>query len=315
MTSVTPLGVEFGAVYEITGPDGSRAVLNNPGDPDFVGFLTGDGAVTGLERASVRESADSLPEGDGRVHGSFYYDGLSFTLSGLIPPEVRIEAGDVDEHGDPLSEPVVAARRQDRLLRATNAMRADAVLRWAPTSAPPVQVRFRQQQPTRITSRRPKTFLVAGVAESSGVESQDVATVTLDPAVLVPGGFISPMTSPLGSDAGSIGAANAINIGSSPAWPVITVRGPMLNPTIRSLRTGLSLRFLLYLAAGQSLVIDTAPTRRTVLLDGTADRYSTYDWASSSWWPLMDGNNEIRITAGPWGPGASVTVAWRHNWG
>src|SRR4051794_1807505 len=124
------LGVEFGAVYAITGPDGTRAVFNDPLSPDFAGYLTGDGAVTGLERAGVRESADSLAEADGGVHGNFYRDRLAFTLAGIVA---------VDDAASP--------QAQDRILRSTNAMRQDAVLEWWPTTIDEgVQVLFREQQ-------------------------------------------------------------------------------------------------------------------------------------------------------------------------
>lgn len=305
MTSTNPIGVEFGAVYELVGPDGTRAVLNNPGDPDFAGFLTGDDAVTGLERAAVRESADVIPEGDGGVHGTFRYDRLAFTLKGIVPP-----GGGVDE----LAE---WARRQDRLLGATDAMRADGILRWTTSTGTAVQVAFRQQQATRITGRRPKSFLVAGVCERAAVESQAVATTTIPIDAVSSGGLASPMVSPLASTAALAGAATVTNIGSADAWPTFTIAGPITNPSIRSLRFGLELRFLYTLAAGETLVVVTDPSRRSILLNGspTADRYDALDYLPSSWFPLAPGGNDLRIGAASYSAGASVAVSFRHAWG
>src|SRR5213080_746959 len=194
MTAIAnPIGVQHGLPYVITGPDGTRAVLNDTTDADFVGFLNPDsgGGVTGLERAGVRENADVLPEADGGVHGPFRYDRLAFTLQGLIPPDSPAGAD-------------TWLGRQAKLLKATNAMRADATLAWTPSEAPPVRVLFRQQQPTRITGRRPKTFLVAGVSEDPNAYSQGLNSAILNPSAGSIGGFASLLTSPLTSSASTI---------------------------------------------------------------------------------------------------------------
>lgn len=302
-TLVNPVGVEVGLKYAITGPDGTRAVFNDPTDADFVGFLDGEGGVTGLERAGVRESADVLPEADGGVHGAFRYDRLAFTLKGLIPPDAT--AG-----GTWLN-------RQAVLLRATDAMLADATLAWTPSEGVPMRLRFRQQQPTRITGRRPKTFLVAGVAEASTVEATSLSSVTLSFAAVSAGGFSSPVTSPLRSTQDAAGAATATSLGQRPAWPLITFTGPVVNPYVTSLRYGLTLRLNYTLAAGETLVLDAAPARRTILLNGqaTANRYGALDWLTSSWFPLAPGANDLRIGASSFSAPASVTVAWRDAWG
>lgn len=524
MTSSTPIGVEVGAVYELIGPDGSRAVINDPGDPDFAGFLDGEDGVSGLERAGVRESAEDFAEGHGRIQGRNLYGGLAFTFKGKIPPDPRMEAGEYTEtlvertrnawrnplqegpagtanstyaatagvsagHVDdplspsgralsvstaasaasvyiapsyanatttfnfgmaagetwtvaadvaandialasassaswgvgilyrrpdnvyistyapvtqrptvagqyvrqaatvtipadstaalcrfygrtntagaevrftqitlvrgatdpgpiyagllpggfplrtssdpataetfldliartPLPETLVWARRQDRLLAATNAMDRDGLVRWKPSHAPPVQVRFRQQQPTRITGRRPKNFLIAGSCENHTVESQEVVSSVIDltPSVDT-AGLRSPMTSPLGSGAETIGNGSAENIGSADAWPTITFRGPITNPSIRSLRFGREVRLSCSLADGEELVLVTDPHRRAILLGGTIDRYELLDWESSWWFPIAPGPNNLRVGASSFSAGASVTVAFRHAWG
>lgn len=79
-----PVGLEQGARYVLTGPDGTRAVLNDRSDPDFVGFLTAP--PSGFDSPDVRESADVVVEGDGGVHGRFYFGRRPWTLAGLIDP-------------------------------------------------------------------------------------------------------------------------------------------------------------------------------------------------------------------------------------
>jgi hypothetical protein len=229
--------------------NGARAVLNDRTSPDFAGFLTSP--PTGLERAGVRESADVLPEADGGIHGAFYRDRLPFTLAGII-----------DTQQDNAN-----TAAQDRLLRATNALRSDALLKWTPsTIAEGVQVAFREQQPTRITDRRPKSFLVAGVAEDPLIYSQRLKSMVIDPSVASAGGFTSPMLSPLGSGATIFGQAFALNDGSADTWPVITLRGPCVNPSMLSATLGYGIAFTFTLGATDELVVETNPRRRSVSL-------------------------------------------------
>lgn len=82
--SEVAVGVEQGAKYELIAADGTRAVLNDRTDLDFVGFLTAPPG--GLDSPEVRESADLIVEGDGGVHGTFYFGRRPVILEGLIDP-------------------------------------------------------------------------------------------------------------------------------------------------------------------------------------------------------------------------------------
>jgi hypothetical protein len=302
-TLLNPVGVEVGIVYAIVGPDGTRAVLNDRNDADFVGFLSGEDGVTGLERAGVRASIDQLPEEHGQVHGAFQHEGLSFTLKGIIPP-------DGTTGGTWLN-------RQAALLRATAAMREDATLMWTPSEAPPLELKFRAIQPTRLTGRRPKSFLVAGVAEAHTVRAQTEQSLNIALNASLSGGFASLLTSPLSSSQDSSGSGVATGVGATEAWPLITITGPIVNPVITSLRYGRQLRFNYTLAASEALVIDTDPRRRSILLNGdpNASRYGALDWPASSWFPIAPGANELRVGASSFSTGAAATVAWRDAWG
>jgi hypothetical protein len=305
MTIAFPVGVEVGVPYVIVGPDGTRAVLQDTADPDFVGFLDADDGVTGLERAGVRESADLLPEADGGVHGAFLYDRLTFTLKGIIPPDSPGAA--VDGWGG----------RQDKLLRATDAMVADSALLWTPTSGVPLRALFRQQQPTRITGRRPKAFLVAGALERNTVEAADPTLVSIvpDPVAAAAGGFASRLRSPLTSAPDPTIGASIVNRGRSTAWPLITFVGPCTNPGLVNATTGKALMFTYALADGETLVVDTNPSRRSVLLGGTTNRYGALNFVGSTWWGLVPGPNDVRASLATFSTGARVDVLYRDAWG
>lgn len=306
MTALTnPIGVEHGLKYVITGPDGTRAVLNDSTDADYVGYLTprDGGGVTGLERAGVREVSDLLPEADGGVHGTFLRDRLAFTLGGSIPPDAPVTADSW-------------VGRQARLLRATDALSRDAVLAWTPSGAVPVQVSFREQNPTRITGARPKSFLVAGVSAESVIYSQALQVASLSPSGAVGGGFSSLLTSPLGSSATAVGALAVTNAGSTDTWPLLKITGPCSNPNvINGTADGRGLYFIYTLAAGEYLTIDTNPRRRTVKLNGEANRYNAVDWTRSAWWALEPGVNTLNLGFSSYSAPAALEVTWRDAWG
>lgn len=294
------VAVEHGLTYTILGPDGTRAVINDSSDPDFVGFIDADnGGVTGLERAGVRENADVLPEADGGVHGAFLYDRLGFALNLLIPDGV----GGLSWRA-----------RQAKLKRATDAMREDALLQWTPTEAIPVEVSFRQQQPLRITDKRPKRALLVGVCEDPVVVSQDENVLTLLAAGVLVGGMASPLKSPLASGQAPAGQLIVTNDGAADAWPVLRLDGPMTNPVITFLESGANIPLTYNLAAGDFLEIDTNPRRRSILLNGAVNRYSALRFDESLWAPLLPGDNTVRLGLDAYAAPASLEVTWRDTW-
>lgn len=107
----------------------------------------------------------------------------------------------------------------------------------------------------------------------------------------------------------SYGSSTLTNQGSATAPVVIRVYGPVTNPTVRNVTTGQSLAFTATLVAGEFIDIDT--TDRTVLLNGTADRYSYL--TTPQWWGLQPGTNEIRYFADI-ASASTATVTYRSAW-
>lgn len=116
---------------------------------------------------------------------------------------------------------------------------------------------------------------------------------------------------PLSYGGGTGGTSTANNAGGVETWPTTTITGPITNPRLENVTTGQTLRFALELAAGQTLVVDHH--ERTVLLGGTASRYSTLV-RPVEWWPLEPGDNDLRLAADSSGVGASALVEWRSAW-
>lgn len=297
MTAIA-VGIAQGVVYEFVGPRGARAVVNDPTDPDFVGYL--NEPPSGLERAGVRLSGEDVPLADGRRPGPGFYEGLAFTFKGLLQPDN-----------------FASRSHQDKLLEATDAMDADASVFWTPpgVDAVPVVVAYRQQQPTRITDRRPKTFLISGLAGRHAVVAQNESLVDVLAGALVEGGFTSPLVSPLASNPSASGEGSLEALGRSKAWPILEVYGPCSNPVLTNITEGKSLYLTYTLAADETLVIDTDPRRRTVKLNDQADRWNALDHRRSKWWPVRRGNNDIRVSFNTFSAGAKLRVRWRDAWG
>lgn len=289
------MALQVAIPYVITGPDGTRAVLNDASDPDFVGFLDPENGISdGLE---VRENADNLVEDDGGIHGSFYYGRRPIVLQGIIWP-------------DPIT---LANQRMDKLARATNAMRDDCTLRWTEDGSVEKLLYLRRQTPPRFTGRRPKQFQVGLVSKDSRIVSAAeqaqligaVGTVTL-------GGLEFPLAWPINFGGGEgIGSETIVNLGNTNARPAFRVDGPITNPVIANDSTGEELRLNYTLNTGEYLEIDSVA--RSIRLAGTDDRYYALDFANSTWWQLRPGANTVRLRATAYATPAALTVSWRHS--
>ena len=153
-----PLAIEIGAVYTLTGPDGSVAVFNDPLSASYVGALT---EVTGLDSAEVRESAQELVEADGGAHGAFYLGRRPITLTGRVFGHASVTERN---------------QRLDRARRASLALRGDSVLKWTPAGAQEVFCSVRRQQPFRESGAWVKDFQIALVSEYAAIYSTALVT-------------------------------------------------------------------------------------------------------------------------------------------
>lgn len=142
-----------------------------------------------------------------------------------------------------------------------------------------------------------------------GLDEQSASTNAYSPA----SGRTYPMVHPrVYGAAGTSGRITAVNNGSSPAYPVLRLDGPVANPSIEQVTTGSTLTLDATLQPGEFLLIDTRT--RAVLLMGSSPRRG---WVrGGSMWPLlMPGSNEIAYRgsalAGVPGQSSLLTVTWR----
>lgn len=237
-----PYTQETGAIYTLTGPRGDTAVFNDPTNANYVGMLTD---LSGLDSAGVRESGGPMTGADGGWHGNFYYDRRTITLSGTVFGHAGANA---------------RATRIDRMVRACDALRNDAVLSWQPMSigAPVMQTWVRRQQPLRVTGAWNKDFQLQLVSQYAQLFS-----ATLHQS--------STVTSP-----------SAENQGSMDSMPSFTIQGASSGTISVSLAGGGTLTMLgsLTLAGGDVLVVDVAS--HTATKNGT-NANSFIDFSNTSW--------------------------------
>jgi hypothetical protein len=126
-------------------------------------------------------------------------------------------------------------------------------------------------------------------------------------------GLDYPLDYPLdyGADEASSGSATIQNDGDVTTPVKLIFTGPMTNPKIVNVTTGVSLEFIITLGDGETLEVDTRIG--TVLLNGIADRLYTRTVNSSPIlsFGLVPGSNTVTLQASAWDDPAGVTIIWR----
>lgn len=152
--------------YEIISPDGARAVLNDPYDPDFCGYLDGEDAISGIEGPEIRDSFADLASQDGAIGGAVYASRRPVVFNGRIIPSSVADRN----------------TKLGKLQAATQAWRKDGILSWTPAGGEPVFLKFRTQLPFRAKGGFNKTFQVGLVANDPRIYTQRTYTVLAEGA-------------------------------------------------------------------------------------------------------------------------------------
>lgn len=109
---------------------------------------------------------------------------------------------------------------------------------------------------------------------------------------------------------GSGSTLQASNAGTFSTPLQFRIDGPVVNPVITNTTQDRFLLFNLTVGAGEFLLVDTDD--RTILLNGTQNRYSVLD-SASTWFDLNPGADEITFAGDALGTG-TLTVTWRSAW-
>lgn len=280
--------IELGAIYTLTGPDHTRAVLNDTTDRDAIGWLRD---VSGFDSPDVRLDVVSLGQADGAyLAGPGFYGARNITMDGILMPGT---AHDVN-------------RREAALRRATDALREDSTLTWWPEGYPELQVKVRRAQPLRVRPGRPREFQLALVATDPRIYSAELVTRFTTrgetPSIQING---ETYTGPI---------IRAGNSGTAPAPHVLRITGPVSGPIVNLIGTNQRLSFSgLTIPAGQFVEIDVQA--QTVKLNGVQNIYSALDWTQSTFFYLPPESAPfIQLTGIGMSDATQIRTTYRHAW-
>jgi hypothetical protein len=135
-------------------------------------------------------------------------------------------------------------------------------------------------------------------------------TATLPPPVINP--LALPLTLPIGFP-GSVppvaSAISLVNSGTFETRPIITVTGPISDPSIVNATTGQAITWTgLNMAASDQLVIST--DSRQAFLGGV---FAPAD-VTSAWFVMQPGSSQIYLTGDTFEGGATISVVWSSCW-
>lgn len=103
----------------------------------------------------------------------------------------------------------------------------------------------------------------------------------------------------------STGVMSLTNAGNADAYPLVSIAGPMINPSITDTATGRAVIYAGSVATGQTLVIDMSPFSRRVTLD-TVDRSAAL--TSAQWITVPPGASRSLVFGGSGIGQATVTM-------
>ncbi len=272
-----PLSTPTSTKFTITGPNGMVAVLNDPSDVNWVGDTT---EISGFDRPEVRESFEDNTEADGGTHDPFFYGRRPVVLN-----------GNIKGHTDLVSRAI----KEDKLLQATDAMRADATVAWIAPSGAAVRILVRQQNPTRLVGGWLKEFQTGLVSASHLIEAQTAKSAAATAGAALP----QQLT--------------VENQGNAEALPdPITIIGPVTNPEVVNVTAGKTIVKLTGTIA--SGVTYTISVKNHTVYEGSTNRYSTVDFLASNWNGLIKGNNVIELRGSGGGAATRLSLSYRDSW-
>lgn len=300
----------FGIEYVLVGPDGTRAVFNNPEDPDFVGYLNSETGITGLlDTPDVREGYFDKPEFDGGVQTDSFFSKRVGVIQGFVIPDPTM---------------AVYNNRETKIKAASRGMRGGEPSRlyWTPEGREQMSMRVYRQGKVSFTGRRPKNFLIPLSSPDPYLFSSATAEATIHATIESEGdtGFGSPIGPELETEYKETVHLGAVNHGDAPTWPEFILNGPMVNPILINLTTGEKFQLTFSLAAGEQLLVNTL--LRTVLLKATPEsttvenRFKAYaeNFSTNRWFPLVKGNNNVQFVCTGFTAETSVVIKWQSAW-
>lgn len=124
------------------------------------------------------------------------------------------------------------------------------------------------------------------------------------------GGFAIPFAIPFSMGVGGSGTTTVTNDGNARAFPIITINGPIENPSIQNSTTGETCS-LNYTLSTSTDYIEIDTYNRTVMLNGVTNlrQYFSGDWIT-----LASGDNSIKLTGSSTGADTGAIFSYRDHY-
>ncbi len=254
-----------------------------------------------VSATSTTDQDAAIPRGDGVLFGQDYRDGLTLTFN------IEVDGGDSENAARALESDLAYAWRGDSIRTTPNA----TAMLTAHTGRS-IFGRPRKYQPNWDLLPFGVTAVTCDFVTTDDLwyDPQQSASVSLVPKQV--GGLVAPLAAPLSTTATSDRSQGITIGGVAPVWPTIKIAGPITNPEIEVLGQ-FKLGFNLNLAYDQSLVIDTRPWARSILVGRgsvAGSLMGKYDRLSDA--SLAPGRYEVALRGASTTGTPVATFAWRN---
>lgn len=251
--------------------------------------------------AAVRSNVESIARRHGSIVPASFRSGATPVLSGEVKAQSPVDR---------------TAIVDDLRAHMVSILGTDGILRWTPTGKPTRRMQVRCLEDPGEGGGFLKTFQLAMVSRASGPQGDALQTATFSPLDAGTGGtFTFPYSFPVGFGMGaSRGSATVVNGGQADAWPVVQFAGPVTNPWIANLDTGLVLRVVATVPFGYFLEVDMAAESVRINGDPLQDYSGSVDPLTAEFWPLREGANRLHFDADSWDVGHGCTLMWRDGY-
>jgi phage-related protein len=261
---------------------------------DDIDYIVGDRDIQGLEYPNIRTSIYDKAGANGQVLSNAFYGGR------VVSFPVTIKGADVGTY----------LENRQNLISALSITRTDNV-------ATTKTARFQDDDGNNyyieyivgsLSLPQQYNTLVNGVVilqcpEPALLSGQGSRSISLSSG----GGFDSPFDSPFDVDAQVGGEANVYNYGDIDYYPIVTLKGSLVSPTITNVTTGNYIQLnSVNLGVSETITIDMK--NRTIKKSN--QNYFNYKTVGSSFWSLAPGSNTIKLIDTIYDGNAMATISY-----
>lgn len=244
----------------------------------------------GLPEPTVPDDPRPFQE-DGSYFATGRYEARQIVVSGYIVPGSGAEGEVTDARGQAL----LAARARDALNRSMNIIRSTAIMQVNETDQPKIAaVQLVAKPLTKFNDSR-------NILEFNfQLKSSDPRKYALDATVTetrlqsaAEGRTYNRVHNYQYGAPGSDGRMTVTNEGSYNTFGVLTIRGPVVHPSIEHIELGRTISFDLSL--GETDFLEINLKNKTAMLNGVESRRNKLD-PGSAWFWFLPGTNSLRFT-------------------